>query len=146
MRYAFALYDAPMPALAALRGLARAGFAPADVAVLATDVPAEARGLAGDRILPRDLGPEPWAPVDGALAMDEAAIVRALEARGLAPDDAATCAMGVARQRAHLVVVCCPTLSAPLAQAALDVAMPPPLAVHRARWAGAGTASVLRPA
>lgn len=143
MRHVFALYDAPAPALAALRGLARAGFAPADVAVLAIDVPAEARALASDRLLPRELGPEPWtAPGDapdatGTPTLDAAAVARALEARGLAPEDAAICAEGVARHGAHLVVVCCPTVSAPLAEAALDAALPPPLEVHRARWARA---------
>lgn len=136
MRNAFALYDAPMPALAALRALSRAGFAPGDVALVAARVPEEARALAADRLLPRDLGPEPWDGGSGdGEAPDEAAVARALEGRGLSPEDAATCAQGVARRGAHLVVVCCPTLSAPAAEAALEAALPTALEVHRARWA-----------
>lgn len=135
MRTAYALYDAPAPALAALRALARAGFAPADVAVLAARVPDEAHALAADRILPRDRGIEPWSDTPDPSLPDEPALARALEGRGLARDEAATCAEGVARRGAHLVVVCCPTLSAPAAEAALGAALPAALDVHRARWA-----------
>jgi len=124
MRTAYALYDAPMPALAALRALARAGFAPQDVALASALPPEGAGALAADRLLPRDLGPEPWGHAADEPRDDEATLARALEGRGLAPAEAAACAALVAHGGAHLVVCCCPTLAAPAAREALEAALP----------------------
>ncbi len=117
MRHVLALFDAPVPAARAVRALAEKGFA-------ADDVQLCARGEVPDigARTSRDLPHEPRA------------LQAALQDRGLGEDDAALCAEGVARRGAILVLVRCPTLSAPVAERLLAAALPPELAEHAARW------------
>jgi hypothetical protein len=121
MRYVIALYDAPAPAAQALRVLAEAGFTPEDVAVAPPlSVPGTGWRSAGAFIeLP---------------AADEEALATAVESLGVGRTDSLALAEGV-RRGGILVIVRCPTLSAPVARAALDGASPADLATHQARWA-----------
>lgn len=119
MRHVIALFDAPIPARAALRALAGAGFAPGDLACAASpDVP----------------GASAYAAV--RLPAGEDALGRRLLSFGLEAADADTCAEGVSRRGAILVVATGPTLSADVARRVLDSAAPPSLQEHRARWDG----------
>jgi len=128
MRNVIALFDAPGPALAALRGLRRAGFAAADMACVSARRLDEAEGIAARR-----------------MPIERRALTRSLERLGLDTGDARTCAEGVEDRGAILVAVACPTLSAEAAAAIVRGAAPPDLDEHRRRWrdAPAGLAEYL---
>ncbi len=119
MRHVLALFDAPVPARAALRALAAAGFAPDDLACVAASSVPETSALASAR-----------------LPIEASALERRLRSYGLSSTAASTCAEGVVLRGAILVVATCPTLSAGGAQRALDGAAPPSLSEHRSRWEG----------
>lgn len=119
MRHVLALFDAPVPARAALLALAEAGFAPDDLTCAAAAGVPGAAGLAA-----------------ATVPAEEDALERRLRSLGLSEDDAATCAEGVARRGAILIVASGPTLSAEAARRAIEGAAPPTLAEHRARWDG----------
>ena len=123
MRHVLALFDAPVPAASALRGLAAAGFAPADL------------WLAAGHPVP---GLREIARTD--LPTETPALEAELEARGLDGDAAALCAEGVTRRGAILVLLRCPSAAAPVAERILAAAAPPDLAEHRARWQASATA------
>ena len=129
MRHVIALFDAPIPAIAALRTLADAGFTPDDLACVANT--AKPGDILHDQGVP---GAAEYAAA--TLPYDENALTRRLESCGLDSHDAATCAEGVARRGAILVVATGPTLSARVAERALDGSSPPTLSEHRARWSG----------
>lgn len=120
MRYVTALYDAPIPAAAALQALRDAGFAAADIAT----------------------APQPptssWPPSDEQVADlptdDEPRLARALCDLGIDEEQAALYAEGVGRG-ALLIAVRTPTLSAGPAADALVSAGPPSLDEHQSRWA-----------
>jgi hypothetical protein len=117
MRTLITLFDAPVPARAAARALAAAGFSPADVLLLPPlpDAPAS--------VPPADLPPG-----------DPARLARGLIDRGVMPQDAALFAEGL-RRGAILLVVAVPTLSAPIAAEAIAGALPPDPAALAAAWA-----------
>jgi hypothetical protein len=117
MRHVLALFDAPIPAVSAVRALGAAGFAPADL------------WLAAEAALP---GSSDLARTD--LPAETTALATELESRGLDRDDAALCAEGVTRRGAILVLVRCPSAAAPVAERILAAAAPPDLAMHRMRW------------
>lgn len=137
MRYVAALFDAPIPARAALQALQARGFAAADVALLAeAELPGTA-GLADGRLLPPSPPAGDWPgddPPPPEAWRDEPRLEAALRRRGIEEEDAATFAEGVARRGAILVLVSAPTASAPLAAEALAQTLPPSPAAHRARW------------
>ena len=147
MRYVTALFDAPIPARAAIAALRDAGFSPRDMTVLPPLPRDDAMGaesviapLTDDLTLhPDDVAPPPdeLAPPPNDLALpadDPRRLADALAALGVAPFDAACYAEGV-RRGAILLVVATPTLSAPLAAAAIDSVLPPDLDDLAEAWA-----------
>jgi hypothetical protein len=119
MRHVLALFDAPVPAARALAALWDAGFAAADVSCVPAPPGVHWGRETGFARLPAD---------------DPPALERALSDLGIGHADAHAYAEGV-RRGGILVTVRTPTLSAPVAVAALDSSAPPDLATHQARWA-----------
>jgi len=117
MRNVTALFDAPIPARAAVRALVAAGFHPADIALAPglPDVPA---------------GHEALIP---ASAGDPGALTEALAGRGVPEPDARFYEEGV-RRGAILLVVTVPTLSAPVAADIIASTLPPDPAELAAAW------------
>ena len=117
MRYVTALFDAPIPATAALAALTASGFTPEDIAVVPS--------LPGLQ----------WSPTGPFLVADAEpqALMRDLGEMGVAPGDVELYAEGV-RRGGILVVVRAPTLSTPAAEEAILSTSPPELAAHVQRW------------
>lgn len=130
MRLVSALFDAPVPAAAALAALAAAGFDPAEV----TTIPALARECqaGGDRAGPPG---DPLAEALQAAWVDEdwPRLAKLLQERGLARGWARLAAEGL-RRGAILVLLAVPTLSAPLAAQAMAGAAPPDPLDLAERW------------
>ncbi len=127
MRTWIALYDAPLPAAAALCAVADAGCAPADVDAL----PAPPGGLpqAGDWAAEVALHAARLAPEDRETAR-AAAVAASLVARGVPADRAAAAAARVAAGRGWLVAVACPDAGAAAVERALSSAAPLALLGH----------------
>lgn len=112
----FGLFDAPAPAHGALAGLARAGFAAEDIAVLpAHDASHLGAWLAGE-------------------ATSGAGVADGLRAHGVPAAEAEDIAEAV-RRGVVLVAVRCPTVSAAVAAEAIEAAAPTGVDTLRARWA-----------
>jgi hypothetical protein len=119
MQTIIALFDAPVPTASAVAALKAADFGRADVLTVPrldgiTDQIDETMG---------------WLP-----AGDNEALARALVDAGVPTADASAYVEGV-RRGCILLAVQSPTLSVPVAMAAIEGAAPADLATHRARWA-----------
>ena len=158
MRSVIALFDAPIPSSRAVHALRASGFADGDISVYGEacvpGIPTSMQAVLGepaeDRIVATgrpEQGRARARHAGGASSRSEAdrdrstvdrvteeSLARRLIRKGLSRVDADTCARGAAERGAILVVVDCPTLSSPVAQAILTAACPPDLATHRGRW------------
>jgi hypothetical protein len=138
MRYVIALFDAPAPAIAALSALDDAGFSAGDVVVLPSGALADlqqAASLSGAgsgalvRFGAKDMA-RPGTFLHHVASLDQSDILRSC---GVA-DDVLNDYLEALERGAILVLVRCPTLSAPRARSALSVAGAADLETQRRRW------------